>query len=324
MNSDIRTMDLNLLKALDALLDERNVTRAAARLSLTQPAVSGMLTRLRERFGDPLFVRTQRGIVPTARALELAVPVKQILSEIEGLLRPAAFNPVTASMVLTIAATDYALRAVVAPFLSVLRREAPGIRVAVLPVQDARLHAQLERGEIDLALVTLESTAADLHARRLFEERYICIMRADHPGAAKGRLTLDRFCALDHALVSYTGGSFEGVTDEALARLGRARRVTLSVTSFLVLPEILRQSDLIAVVPGRLTSHADGLVQFEPPLDIPGFTKYAVWHERRHHDAGHRWVRELLFRTCVDLPDERASGAARRRRKATGTKPERR
>jgi DNA-binding transcriptional LysR family regulator len=314
MNSDIRTMDLNLLKALDALLDERNVTRAAERLSLTQPAVSGMLTRLRERFGDPLFVRAQRGIVPTARALELAVPVKQILSEIEGLLRPSAFDPATADMVLTLAATDYALRAVVVPFLSVLRREAPGVRVAVLSVQDARLHAQLERGEIDLALVTLDSAAADLHARQLFDERYLCLMRADHPGVAKGRLTLDRFCALDHALVSYAGGSFEGVTDEALARLGRARRVALSVTSFLVLPEILRESDLIAVVPSRLAAHAEGLVQVEPPLDIPGFTKYVAWHERTHHDAGHRWVRELLFRTCVDLPGERAVGAVRRRR----------
>lgn len=323
MNSDIRTMDLNLLKALDALLDERSVTRAAARLSLTQPAVSGMLTRLRERFADPLFVRTQRGIVPTARALELAGPVKQILSEIEGLLRPPAFDPATADMVLTLAATDYALRAVVVPFLSVLRREAPGIRVAVLPVQDTRLHTQLERGEIDLALVTLDSAAADLHARRLFDERYVCIMRADHPGAVRGRLTLDRFCTLDHALVSYTGGSFEGVTDAALARLGRKRRVALSVTSFLVLPEILRQSDLIAVVPSRLAAHTDGLVQCEPPLDIPGFSKYAAWHERTHHDAGHRWVRERLFGVCEDLPDERVVGAgnARRQRRGAGVKP---
>jgi DNA-binding transcriptional LysR family regulator len=321
MNSDIRTMDLNLLKALDALLDERNVTRAAQRLSLTQPAVSGMLTRLRERFGDPLFVRSQRGIVPTGRALELAAPVKQILSEIEGLLRPPAFDPATADMVLTLAATDYALRAVVVPFLAALRRAAPGIRVAVLPVQDPRLHSQLERGEIDLALVTLESTAADLHARHLFDERYICIMRAGHPEAAKGRLTLDRFCALDHALVSYAGGSFEGVTDEALARLGRVRHVALSVTSFLVLPEILRESDLIAVVPGRLAAHTDGLALREPPLEIPGFVKYAAWHERTHHDAGHRWIREQLFRTCADLPEARARTAvpAKRRRQRAAT-----
>ncbi len=299
MKTDIRTMDLNLLKALDALLDERNVTRAAQRLALTQPAVSGMLTRLRERFDDPLFVRTQRGIIPTERALALAGPVKQILSKVENLLRPQVFEPATADMVLTLAATDYALQAVVVPFLSLLRREAPGIRVAVLPVQDKRLHAQLERGEIDLALVTPDDAPTDLHARPLFDEHYVCAMRANHPAIRRGKLTLDRFCALDHALVSYTGGSFQGVTDDALARLGRTRRVALSVTSFLVLPEILRQSDLIAVVPSRLVAHADGLARIAPPLDIPGFTKSMAWHERTHHDAAHRWVREALFRTSA-------------------------
>lgn len=294
-------MDLNLLKALDALLDERSVTRAAQRLSLTQPAVSGMLTRLRESFGDPLFVRSQRGMVPTARALALAVPVKQLLGEVETLLQPQAFDPATAALTLTIASTDYALQAVVVPFLAALRRQAPGIRVAVLPAQDQRLRAQLERGDIDLALVTPEYTPADLHARRLFDERYACVLRADHPDAAAGRLSLDRFCELDHALVSYTGGSFCGVTDEALARIGRRRRVTLSVMSFLVLPEILRESDLIAVVPRRLATHSDGLAILDPPLDVPGFTKTAAWHERTHRAPGHRWVRALLFETCDAL-----------------------
>jgi DNA-binding transcriptional LysR family regulator len=310
MKSDIRTLDLNLLKALDALLDERNVTRAAQRLALTQPAVSGMLTRLRERFDDPLFVRTQRGIVPTERARALAGPLKQILGEVEKLLRPQAFEPGSADRVVRLAATDYAQQAVVVPFLSILRREAPGIRVAVLPVQEARLHTQLERGEIDLALVTPDSAPADLHARNLFDERYVCVMRSDHPAAARGKLTLDRFCAFDHALVSYAGGSFQGVTDDALAKLGRARRVTLSVTSFLVLPEILRQSDLLAVVPSRLAARAGDLAWIDPPLEIPGFTKAAVWHERTHHDAAHRWVREVLARACPALPGRVPTGRA--------------
>jgi DNA-binding transcriptional LysR family regulator len=296
-------MDLNLLKALDALLDERNVTRAAERLSLTQPAVSGMLTRLRESFGDPLFVRTQRGIVPTLRALELAGPVKQILGDVESLLRPQAFDPATANMNVTIASTDYALQAVVVPFLSALRQRSRGIRIAVAPVQHPQLNVQFERGEVDLALLTPESTPADLHGRRLFDERYVCLMRADHPAAAGDRLSLDRFCALDHALVSHSGRSFSGVTDEALARIGRARRVALSVNSFLVLPEILRASDLIAVVPRRLAMRAEGLTMLDPPLEIPGFTKTVAWHHRTHHDPGHRWVRALLFETCDGLAD---------------------
>ncbi|MBU5716576.1 LysR family transcriptional regulator, partial [Pseudomonas aeruginosa] len=115
---DIKSMDLNLLKALDVLLDERNVTRAAARLGLTQPALSGMLARLRESFGDPLFARAQRGIVPTQRALDIGISVKQVLAEIDALLQPPSFDPATAQLTFSIAATDYALRAIAVPFLS--------------------------------------------------------------------------------------------------------------------------------------------------------------------------------------------------------------
>ncbi|PVX61332.1 LysR family transcriptional regulator [Paraburkholderia unamae] len=296
-------LDLNLLRALDALLDERNVTRAAQRLSLTQPAVSAMLTRLRESFDDPLFVRSQRGIVPTERALQLAAPLKQVLSDIEQMLQAPAFEPREAELTLTIASTDYALRAVVVPFLARLRQEAPGIRAVIVPVQHERLQAQLESGDVDMALITPETTPADLHARRLFDERYVCVMRADHPAAAR-RLTLERFCALDHALVSYAGGSLSGVTDEALARIGRARRVTVSVNSFLVLPDILLTSDLIAVVPSRLAQGVQGLAVVEPPLEVPGFTKTLAWHERSHRAPGQRWVRALLFGTCEGLGAE--------------------
>lgn len=296
----LRQLDLNLLKALDALLDERNVTRAAARLGLTQPAMSGMLTRLRDSFDDPLLVRVQRGVAPTPRALALAAPVKQVLGDIAGLLQAPQFDPASARMTLSIAATDYALRAIAVPFLLALRPLAPSVRVALLPVVNEQLQGQLEQGTVDLALSTPETTAPDLHARILFEERYVCVMRSTHPAAQAG-LSLDQFCALDHALVSYAGGSFEGVTDEALARLGRQRRVLLSVKSFLLLPDILRASDLVAVVPRRLVEDLDGLVLFEPPLAIAGFTKVLAWHERTHRDPAHRWLRELLLQTCGAL-----------------------
>ena len=299
MKTDIRNLDLNLLKALDALLDERSVTRAAERLSLTQPAVSGMLTRLRECFDDPLFTRTQRGIIPTLRALELAQPVKSILAEVSELLQPKAFEPAVAEMTVKIAATDYALRAVIVPFMAALRLQAPGIRVAVLPVNNEQLSAQFERGDVDFALITPETAPPDLHARALYDEEYVCLLRADHPLTQPEGLTLDTFCEHDHALVSYLGGNFSGVTDEALASLGRTRRVTLSVCSFLVLPEILRVSDLISVVPKRLTQDLPGLTVLPPPLDIQGFSKIVVWHERTHRDAGHRWLRELLFSTTL-------------------------
>lgn len=294
---DIRSLDLNLLKTLDALLDERSVTRAAARLALTQPAVSGMLTRLRDAFGDPLFVRAQRGIIPTSRALELAEPVKRVLAEVEALLRPPQFDPASAVLTVTIAATDYALRAVIVPFLAALRLRAPNIRLSVRPIQDALAYGQLERGDIDLALMTPETAGPDLHSRVLFEERYVCALRGDHPDAGGGALSLDRFCALDHALVAYAGGGFRGVTDEALARLGRSRRVVLSVGSFLILDEILRASDLVAVVPRRLAAGVTGLAMMEPPVEVAGFSKVVAWHDRIHRDPAHIWLRDLLFET---------------------------
>ena len=305
---DIKALDLNLLKALDALLDECNVTRAATRLGVTQPAMSGMLTRLRENFGDPLFVRAQRGIVPTQRALELSAPLKQVIGEIGALLQPATFDPSVAQLTFTIAATDYALRAIAVPFLSALKQQAPHIRVALVPVDDKQVQAQLERGELDLALVTPESTPPDLHARNLFEEHYVCVLRADHPAMqGRKRLTVNQFCALDHALVSYTGGGFRGVTDDALERLGKQRQVTLSVKSFIILPEILRASDMVSILPSRLVTGMSGLMLFAPPIDIPGFTKVAAWHERTHRDTAQRWLRELLFEVCADLKHEAPS-----------------
>lgn len=295
---DITSLDLNLLRTLDALLDERNVTRAAERLGLTQPAVSGMLTRLRESFDDPLFVRTQRGIVPTLRATELAGPLKQIIADVETLLQPAEFDPTTADFTMTIAATDYALQAVVVPYLAKLRVKAPGIRVAIRSVENARIQAQFERAEVDLALMTPETAILDSHARRLFDETYVCTMRDGHPDAKHPSLSLDRFCALDHALVSYSGERFWGVTDDALAKLGRQRNVVLTVTGFLVLESILKTTDLMAVVPRRLVENSPGLFICDPPIDIPGFTKIATWHERTHRNPGHRWARALLFETC--------------------------
>ncbi len=297
---DIRSLDLNLLKTFVALLDEGSVTRAADRLGLTQPAVSGMLGRLRDSFDDPLFVRTRRGILPTTRANALAGPIRQILSEVEALLQPSVFDPATAELTVSLAATDYALHAVVMPFLPRLRAAAPGIRVSVQPVQNDDVHARFERGEVDLALVTPETAPPDLHARHLFDENYVCALRHDHPDASGRSIDIDRFCALDHALVSYAGQRFRGVTDDALAAVGRQRRVVLSVTGFLVLAEVLKTTDLVAVVPSRLVRHDAGLKMLRPPVEIPGFSKIAVWHDRTHRDPGHRWLRSLLFETMGD------------------------
>jgi len=296
MKNDIRALDLNLLKALDALLDEGSVTRAAQRLSLTQPAVSGMLTRLRDYFGDPLFVRTSHGMVPTLRASELSVPVKQILTDIAILLKPMQFDPMTAELTYTLVATDYALKAVVVPLIAALKQHAPRIRIAVRSVDSERMYQQLSRGEVDLALVTPQTTPDDLHGRALYQEEYVCVARSHHPLAAASEMTLEQFCEQEHILVS-TEGRFMGVTDEALAELSLTRRVGVSVNSFLVIPDILRSTDMIAVVPSRMVPVDSDLAIIPLPLNVPGFTKSIAWHERTHRDPAHQWIRAL----CVEI-----------------------
>jgi len=302
MKNDIRALDLNLLKALDALLDEGSVTRAAQRLSLTQPAVSGMLTRLRDYFGDPLFVRTSHGMVPTLRASELSMPVKQILTDIAILLKPMQFDPMTAELTYTLVATDYALKAVVVPLIAALKQHAPRIRIAVRSVDSERMYQQLSRGEVDLALVTPQTTPDDLHGRALYQEEYVCVARCHHPLAAASEMTLEQFCEQEHILVS-TEGRFMGVTDEALAELSLTRRVGVSVNSFLVIPDILRSTDMIAVVPSRMVPVDSDLAIIPLPLNVPGFTKSMAWHERTHRDPAHQWIRAL----CVEISQHSAA-----------------
>ncbi len=296
MKNDIRSLDLNLLKALDALLDEGSVTRAAQRLSLTQPAVSGMLTRLRDFFDDPLFVRTRHGMVPTLRASELASPVKQILTDIAILLKLLDFIPIIAELTYTIVATDYALKAVIIPLMAALKQRAPLIKVAVRPVDNARIYQQLSRGEVDMALLTPQTTPDDLHGRALYEEHYVCVASGHHPLAAGQEITLEQFCEQEHILVS-TEGKFTGVTDEVLAELRLTRRVGMSVNSFLVIPDILRLTNMIAVVPHRMVPADSDLVIIPLPLKVPGFTKSMAWHERTHRDSAHQWIRAL----CVEV-----------------------
>ena len=166
----------------------------------------------------------------------------------------------------------------------------------VVPVEPEQLTTQFEQGKIDLALLTPDSTPDNLHNRPLYNEEYVCLMRHDHPDAHQA-LTLDRFCALEHVLVSYKGENFWGVTDDALADVGRKRQIGLSVSSFLVLPDILAISEMIAVVPARLAYTDPRMHVVSPPLPIAGFTKSMAWHERTHRDAAHQWLRNLVHAT---------------------------
>ncbi len=299
---NIRNIDLNLLVALDVLLDERNVSRAARRLNLSQPAVSGILNRLRATFGDDLFVRDRRGIRPTPRAVDLIGPVKSVLQDIDDMLSAAPFVPESADMVFSVAATDYAQFIFVAPLIRAVHAAAPGIRFAIVFTDARAMPDQLERQEIDFAVTVPEMAPPKCHSVELFRERYIGAVRKDHPSVKRG-MTLDHFCRLDHVLVTPSGDSFRGPTDDALAAIGRSRRVIATVPTFLSLPGILQASDCMAVAPERLlTAFGHALKLFELPVTIPEFPMQAVWHDRTHHNPAHQWLREKMIDVAKNLP----------------------
>ncbi|QGZ42786.1 transcriptional regulator, LysR family [Pseudoduganella flava] len=296
-------LDLNLLVTLDVLLEEHNVTRAAARLHLSQPSISVQLARLRDMLKDPLLLPGPRGMRPTARAEELRAPLRQALESLEQAVAPSApFDPAAASQTWCVAASDYGESTVVLPALAGLRAAAPGTRLAVVEMHPARIARQAEQGDIDLAFHTVAGSPPGLRRRTLFAERYVLVGRAGHP-RLKRRPTLAQFCALDFAIVSPDGGGFEGVTDAALAQVGAQRRVVLSVPHFLFVASAVAQTDLVAMLPQRLARQLQGsqdLRVVEAPVDVPGYEMAMLWHERLHRDPAHRWLREHVAAAVRD------------------------
>ena len=297
---DLHLFDLNLLVALDALLRERSVTRAARRLGLTQPALSGALARLRGQFGDPLFVRTRHGVVPTPRAEALADPLARWLAEARELVAPASFEPAQSERTFSVSANDYLQHALLVPFARALERQAPRAALALWP-QPEDLAAQLQRGGLELAVTIPEWAPPDLPSRALYQERYVGIVRSGHPWT-KRRPSLDAFCDARHVLVSPAGGGLRGPTDDALAALGRRRRIALTLSSFLLVPGVVASRALAAVVPERLLAGRRAAVGvFALPVELPPIRAIAVWHPRWHRDPAHAWARQLLADVAASI-----------------------
>ncbi|MGZ3478334.1 MAG: LysR family transcriptional regulator, partial [Polyangiales bacterium] len=299
--------DLNLLVALDALLETRNVTRAAAKIGLSQSAMSHALKRLRDLTGDELLVRGKDRMLPTSRAEALATPVRRALEDIgKALAPPAAFDPKVARLRVTIGTTDYAELVLLPEVVRRLMREAPGIELRCVSVGEDQLTPLASRA-IDLVISPLRPVVDErpgIFARRIFDERFVCVMRKGHP-LAKQRLTLRRFTEAQHALVS-PRGSEGGIVDDALARLGLARRVTVAVPHFLIAPHVVASSDLILTLAGRVANTLAeplGLVVVPAPseLALAGFSMNLVWHERTHHDAPLKWVRDLFADVAKEI-----------------------
>jgi DNA-binding transcriptional LysR family regulator len=293
---DIRKVDLNLLVALDALLAERSVSRAAVRLHLSQPATSALLARLRELFGDPLLLRSARGMLPTPRALDLVGPTRQVLDQIDAIVQPRIeFDPASAVHTFTLSASDYVEYALLPTLVDYLERQAPGVRLAVRPLDLQTVAMQMESGEVDLCITGLLNAPPGLHQRPLYTERLVSVVRRKHPGVGAG-LTLETFCSLEHILVSVRGSSFSARIDDALAKLGRKRRTRLAVPHFLLVPEIVARSDMISALPERLArGYANKLRIFELPLEIEGFTVGQIWHERNQREPAQLWLRDMLL-----------------------------
>ncbi|WP_218016141.1 LysR family transcriptional regulator [Sphingobium abikonense] len=294
-NMDTKNFDLGLLVTLETLLKERNATRAARRLNLSQPAMSARLARLREALGDPLLIPSQRGMILTQRALDMMQPLQEALDGVRRVVEQGApFNPETLRATVVIAASDYVQYALLARYSVTLRAEAPMIRIAWRALDLMALTTQLERGEVDLALAMPESAPVGMRQRRLCDEEYVVVARQGHP-SIRGSLDLDLFCALDHVVVSPKGGGFAGPTDTALEAFGRRRNVVLSTPGFLIVPEIVSRSDMIALIPRRIADGWSERVQLlEPPLHIPGFAIASIWHERTTNHPAQIWLRDRL------------------------------
>jgi DNA-binding transcriptional LysR family regulator len=301
----LRSLDLNLILALDALLEERSVTRAAQRVGITQSAMSHALARLRAVTGDALLVRTGSGLVATARAEELGPPIRRALEGVAAALRPPqAFDPKTAERRIRVGTGDYGEIVLLPRVLERLAKEAPRVDLRVV-FQGDNAAGMLRSGDIDLLLspVFAAEVGPGMYARKLFDERFVCVVRRGHPLASK-KLTLARYVGASHALISPLGK--EGSqTDDALARLGLSRRVAVTVPHFLVAPHIVAQSDLVLTLPARVANMLArplGLVTLEPPseLRLDGFTMSAVWHERTQADPAQRWTREVFAEVAKD------------------------
>jgi DNA-binding transcriptional LysR family regulator len=299
---DLRRADLNLLLVFQVLFFERHVGRAAQRLALTQSAASHALRRLRDMFGDPLFVRHPKGVEPTARALALAPAVSDILSRAQSVLGTPQFHPnVTHSF--TIATIDLTIPTIIVPLIERLRRMAPAIDLRVVQLVREYVPAAFDRQEVDMAILNFPDPPKRLTRVPVLKDRYVGIARRGHPALKGRRLTAKVYATLPHLLFSPRGDP-KGVVDEPLAELtGVKRRVVMTVPHVSAVPLIVARTDLVAVIAERIArlyaSELD-LVLFEPPINLPGFTISALTSAARAHDPALEWLQQQVIHVCSE------------------------
>jgi DNA-binding transcriptional LysR family regulator len=299
---ELAAIDLNLLLALDALLAERHVTRAARRARASQPAMSRSLARLREVFDDPLLVRGGSELRLTPRAEALVEPLKTTLATVRGMVASPRFDPARAIGTCRIAATDDVALLLVSRLLPRMQAEAPGLAIVIVP-WTADWHRRLVAGDVTLTFGVPHGHESDVRSRELFRDRWVSVLRADHPALAKP-WTARRFAALDHMLFTVDGGG-PGQVDDALAALGLSRRVALRVPWGALMPVLVSQTDLVCTTSWQVATQLARVVPLElrePPVPLPPLRFPMVWHERDHHDPQHAWLRGMIVSAAQDLP----------------------
>jgi DNA-binding transcriptional LysR family regulator len=298
---NIAGVDLNLMTAFEAMMLDGNVTRAGARIGLAQPSMSNALTRLRALFDDQLFVRTPVGMHPTEKARAIAPHVTLALAALRSAINEAgAFDPATSELTVRIATSDYGEFIVLPKVVQILRQAAPNMTLVSMPYSQSDIADQLGRGEVDLALNVMPRFPSRICREVLIEERFVCIARADHPEIF-GDLDLPTFLRLTHALVAPRGTPF-GAVDRALAKIGEKRQVVMSVGSFINLPFLIANSDMIAVIGERVAQRLGpliGLKIYPVPIPLDGFRMSMAWDIATDNDVGPSWFRDLLRRVVV-------------------------
>jgi DNA-binding transcriptional LysR family regulator len=296
----LRSVDLNLLVALEALLEERHVSRAALRIGLTQPAMSNALSRLRATFGDELLVRTPRGMEPTALGAELADQVRQVLRHVERVLTSkVVFEPSRCEHRFVLRMSDLLSRLFLPGIARAVLREAPLATLEVVHLSPAQTVEALDTDGCDLAVSMGLTHGGSILRQPLLPDRMICLMRRQHP-AAHGRFDLDRLLGLQHLRVSISPIDSRFV-DDALSRLGHRRCVSASVPHWLVVPAVLLTTDLVAVMPERLAEvlapPEKGFARRDLPLPETSFEWSLYWHRRHNGSSQHKWLRGIVAET---------------------------
>jgi DNA-binding transcriptional LysR family regulator len=298
---NLRSIDLNLLVALDALLTERHVTKAADRVGLSQPAMSNTLSRLRAMFSDELLVRTSTGMQATPRAAELVQPLRNLLRQVERVLESDSnFDSANSQRTFTVRMSDI-LACLILPLL--VARRPPETRVAfnILHLPPALTVDALERDEIDVAISMGLDHASSIRSQTLMHDHMVCLMRQGHP-AAERELTFESFIEQEHLKVSISPTDIRFV-DDVLAKLGHSRRIALNVPHWLVVPHVLKQADLFAVMPGHLATALmdDDLRMAELPFRSAPFDWMLYWHRRHEQSKANRWLRDQITTVCAGL-----------------------